>query len=36
MGVCGSGMSGLALWYRALGHQVSGCDGSPSPDKTIS
>lgn len=36
MGVCGSGMSGLALWYRALGHQVSGCDGSPSPDKTRS
>ena len=36
MGVCGSGMSGLAAWYRALGHQVTGCDGSPSESKVHS
>jgi len=36
MGVCGSGMSGLAAWYRALGHDVTGCDGSPSEDKVLS
>lgn len=36
MGICGSGMSGLAAWYRALGHSVSGCDGSPSEEKVES
>lgn len=33
MGICGSGMSALAGWFSALGHKVSGCDGSPSPEK---
>ncbi len=36
MGICGSGMSALAGWFSALGNKVSGCDGSPSPDKIIS
>lgn len=36
MGICGAGMSGLAAWYRALGHEVTGCDGSPSPEKVRS
>lgn len=36
MGVCGSGMSALASWYRALGNNVSGCDGSLSEEKVIS
>ncbi len=36
MGICGSGMSALAGWYNALGNTVTGCDGSPSPDKVIS
>ncbi|NLP05684.1 UDP-N-acetylmuramate--L-alanine ligase, partial [Candidatus Fermentibacteria bacterium] len=29
MGVSGSGMSGMALWYRSAGHSVSGCDREP-------
>lgn len=29
LGICGSGMSSLALWYRNRGMQVSGCDRSP-------
>ncbi len=29
MGVSGSGMSGMALWYRSAGHAVSGCDREP-------
>ncbi|MCD4706305.1 MAG: hypothetical protein K8S62_01045 [Candidatus Sabulitectum sp.] len=36
MGICGSGMSALAGWYNALGNNVTGCDGAPSPDKVIS
>ncbi len=29
VGICGSGMSSLALWYRYRGFEVSGCDRSP-------
>jgi len=29
IGICGSGMSSLALWYRDRGYEVSGCDRSP-------
>ena len=29
VGICGSGMSSLALWYRYRGLEVSGCDRSP-------
>lgn len=29
IGICGSGMSSLALWYRYRGFKVSGCDRSP-------
>jgi len=29
MGVCGSGMSALALWYAKLGREVTGCDRDP-------
>lgn len=29
MGICGSGMSSLALWYQNRGFKVSGCDRSP-------
>lgn len=29
IGICGSGMSSLALWYRYRGFEVSGCDRSP-------
>jgi len=29
VGICGSGMSSLALWYRYRGLFVSGCDRSP-------
>ncbi len=36
MGVCGSGMSALASWYRALGNNVSGCDGSLPEEKVNS
>lgn len=36
MGICGAGMSGLALWYRNLGHTVTGCDGDPSDEKSRS
>ncbi len=36
MGICGSGMSALAGWYNSLGHNVTGCDGSPSEDKITS
>lgn len=36
MGICGSGMSALAGWYSALGNNVTGCDGAPSPNKVAS
>ena len=29
IGICGSGMSSMALWYRSRGFQVSGCDRNP-------
>ena len=29
IGICGSGMSSMALWYRYRGFEVSGCDRSP-------
>ncbi|MEN8209649.1 MAG: Mur ligase domain-containing protein, partial [Candidatus Fermentibacteria bacterium] len=29
IGICGSGMSSLALWYRYRGFEVSGCDRDP-------
>ena len=29
IGICGSGMSSLALWYNHLGFQVTGCDRDP-------
>ncbi len=29
IGICGSGMSSLALWYRYRGFEVSGCDRNP-------
>lgn len=29
VGICGSGMSSLALWYAELGYVVSGCDRDP-------
>ena len=29
IGICGSGMSSLALWYQYRGFEVSGCDRSP-------
>ncbi len=29
IGICGSGMSSLALWYQNRGFKVSGCDRSP-------
>ncbi|MFO8184656.1 MAG: UDP-N-acetylmuramate--L-alanine ligase [Candidatus Aegiribacteria sp.] len=29
VGICGSGMSSLALWYAELGYAVSGCDRDP-------
>lgn len=29
VGICGSGMSSLALWYAKLGYAVSGCDRNP-------
>lgn len=34
MGICGSGMSGLAEWLRHLGHEVEGCDRSRKSDST--
>ncbi|PIE51626.1 UDP-N-acetylmuramate--L-alanine ligase [Candidatus Fermentibacteria bacterium] len=36
IGICGAGMSALAAWYKALGAEVTGCDGSPSPEKEAS
>ncbi len=29
IGICGSGMSSLALWYQSRGFEVSGCDRNP-------
>lgn len=29
IGICGSGMSSLALWYRSKGYVVTGCDRDP-------
>ncbi|OPL17902.1 MAG: hypothetical protein AVO35_06995 [Candidatus Aegiribacteria sp. MLS_C] len=29
VGICGSGMSALAMWYSSRGFTVSGCDRSP-------
>ncbi len=29
IGICGSGMSSLALWFRYRGFEVSGCDRNP-------
>lgn len=29
IGICGSGMSSLALWYRSRGYIVTGCDREP-------
>jgi len=29
IGICGSGMSSLALWYQNSGYKVSGCDRNP-------
>ncbi|MBN2585980.1 MAG: UDP-N-acetylmuramate--L-alanine ligase [Candidatus Fermentibacteraceae bacterium] len=29
LGICGSGMSSLALWYASRGYSVSGCDRAP-------
>jgi UDP-N-acetylmuramate--alanine ligase len=29
IGICGSGMSSMALWYRYRGFEVSGCDRNP-------
>lgn len=34
MGICGSGMSGLAEWLNHLGHEVEGCDRSMAADST--
>jgi UDP-N-acetylmuramate--alanine ligase len=30
-GICGVGMAGLAVWLRARGLRVSGCDTAPGP-----
>ncbi|MCD4848219.1 MAG: UDP-N-acetylmuramate--L-alanine ligase [Candidatus Aegiribacteria sp.] len=34
IGICGSGMSSLALWYRSRGYIVSGCDRNPGENRS--
>lgn len=35
LGISGSGMSGMALWYSSAGHSVSGCDNAPHDTATL-
>ena len=34
IGICGSGMSALALWYRSRGYIVTGCDREPDETRS--
>lgn len=34
IGICGSGMSSLALWYRSRGYIVTGCDRHPGENRS--
>ncbi|MCK4505756.1 MAG: UDP-N-acetylmuramate--L-alanine ligase, partial [Candidatus Aegiribacteria sp.] len=34
IGICGSGMSSLALWYRSRGCIVTGCDREPGENRS--
>ncbi|MCK4671658.1 MAG: UDP-N-acetylmuramate--L-alanine ligase [Candidatus Aegiribacteria sp.] len=34
IGICGSGMSSLALWYRSRGYVVTGCDSDAGENRS--
>lgn len=36
IGICGTGMRSLAVWYKEMGYEVSGCDAYPQKCSNLS